>query len=310
MVMITVLSKSDFEDILKRYEIGKYVSHRPARSNDNSVYFLDTSSGKFVLKVHEGVTPGRFVYILRIIEFVSEHALPSAKLIRTKHGRLFVLRNGKRITIQEFAYGKPLDGALPGSEIRNVAHLIGVLDKTLLKLRLRSGLVPKWGDPFRSVIFWDKEINGFDLNGIKHYEDELHDSLRAIKKDKLRKGIIHADLGHNILYKDGKISAITDWDDAHRGYLVYEPAVFIADNFITSDRVMKRDISLFLREYQRYFSLNQEEKKAIYYFIKFRYLNAIPWLARHKKINGAHATLSRYETFSRLSLDRFLGLYG
>ena len=142
--------------------------------------------------------------------------------------------------------------------------------------------------------------------------------IRKVDRMKLRKSIIHGDINEsNILVKGNKLTAIIDWDDAHKDYVVFEIAIFIAHMLVAKREVKKQDIKLFMKEYQKQIKLKNEEKKALYYFIKNRYLAVILWCAlekrRHKDQKKqidkwVSRTIEEYKNFNKLTLEEFLEL--
>ncbi|MFH1521691.1 MAG: hypothetical protein ABIF18_01905, partial [archaeon] len=94
-------------------------------------------------------------------------------------------------------------------------------------------------------------------------------------------------------------------------------AVTIAHNFVTRRKVNKNLIKIFFREYQKYIKLNNEEKKALYYFIKHRGLHSATWcydqIAKHplKKEElwlWTKICLDKYFSFNKISLEEWMEL--
>ena len=74
-------------------------------------------------------------------------------------------------------------------------------------------------------------------------------------------------------------------------------------------------LRLFFKEYQKYVKLNEEEKKAIYYFIKYRYLAVVGWCTMQRKQHKDRSkelgkwideVINCYRTFDKISLEEFL----
>lgn len=312
MATLVRLSKDDFNSILNNYDIGRYISHNIIPwSLGNTTYFLNTSKGKFVLKFHESLYDNNlkyFKYSLKVMDFAKNKGLPVPETIKTKSGLLFIIRNKKTITIQRFVEGKGRGGkSHTDKEVRSAAKIMGRLDKTLLKIPLNGMHVH---DEFKLVIWGSKKIPNFNLPAER---GSLRKGLANVDKKKLKRSVIHSDLAGNFLFKDGKVSAIIDWDVVREDYIIYEPAVFIAQNLITPNNVMKNKIIIFLKEYQRYIKLNNEEKTTLYYFIKYRHLNAISYLVEHLKTRPSRKnakyvdkTIGIYRRFNKLSLEEFL----
>ena len=93
------------------------------------------------------------------------------------------------------------------------------------------------------------------------------------------KGVCHCDTHYsNFLYKDTKISAVLDFDDASYTYLLYDIASMIYFwawprkgelNFNRAQNILK--------EYSKYRELTEVEKRHLYDFLKMSIFMSIGW---------------------------------
>ena len=137
--------------------------------------------------------------------------------------------------------------------------------------------------------------------------------MAKIKREKLKRSVIHSDIGGHLLSENGKVTSIIDWDDTKETYLVSEPANFIVDHFIISKETLKSKVAVFIKEYQKYVKLNYDEKVALYYLIKRRNLEAISWYLHESKthknrkiIKWINELLNKYKSFNKISLNDFI----
>lgn len=313
MTVITPISKEDFEKILKNYKIGRYKSHRHLWvALQNTVYLLKTTKGKFVLKIFESANKLFHRYEVKVMEFAQKNKVSTPKIIKTNVGESIFVYKNKDAIIQEFAEGrhpKHFDNNL----IRDCANKIGLLNKKLLRLKVLENKDWKIGHEFYPPKERLEKVGNFDSK--KELERYLN-NIKKINKSELRKSIIHSDLcDPNMLVKNNKLTAILDWDDTHKDVLVYELAVFIGQCLIKQNNVNKEKVVLFLREYQKHIKLNNEEKKALYYFIKHRYLGALAWCMTQRKLHKDRrkeisrwiaCTIRQYKNFDKISVEEFL----
>lgn len=79
----------------------------------------------------------------------------------------------------------------------------------------------------------------------------------------LRRGVVHHDAhAHNVLFRDNQLVALIDFDDAHAGYLVADPAVMIcnwADDGEPGDPLNLEKAVRVVREYERHRRLTDAE---------------------------------------------------
>ena len=72
-----MLKKRDFEEILSNYRIGKYVRSKHIKhAFGNTVYFIWTTRGRYVLKVFEEDRPGFIDFQMKVMNYLSRKNLP------------------------------------------------------------------------------------------------------------------------------------------------------------------------------------------------------------------------------------------
>ena len=96
-----------------------------------------------------------------------------------------------------------------------------------------------------------------------------------------------------------------------------EMAVPIAQNLTTRRKFENKLVKIFLQEYQKYIRLNDEEKRALYFFIKYRLLAGASWcydlIKKHPSQKEelerwAKIMIDKYRVFNKISSEEFLEL--
>lgn len=315
MAELTKLKKEDFIKILGRYTIGKYKSHKHAWwALGNTVYFLRTTKGKYVLKIYGRSQRGRFEYILALMDWVNKKSKIVPEIIKDKRKKNSFFIRGRKAFIQTFVDGVEVK-RLGDAKVKSIAKEMGRLGQILKEVPLKGKFT--WGNhQFEQIKHGSRKLPLIDLS---KEERELHSKLSNIDRKKLRKSAIHGDL-HKIhfLIKNKRVVAIIDWDDAHEDYLIFEIAIFIGHSLVKRETIKKDKIKLFLQEYQRYITLNNEEKRALYYFILYRYLSSVSWVTMQKKKHADNIEkidkwtndfLTRYLAFKKMGIENFLELF-
>ncbi len=309
MTEIIKLSSKDVNRILEDYDIGTYLDHKYITwAFSNSVYFLDTTKGRFILKVHQDIGSDKLNFVQNTMEYARNKGLPVAEIIKNNKGRLNYLYKGKVISIQRFVKGKEI-GMSNQNSIKLAGEIAGRVDKELYKIPLKRKFY-NYKFILAKITKSPVNIKNFDFTNA---ERQILKDSRKIKIRKLRKSVIHCDLGGHMISSKGKITAIIDWDDAKETYLVSETAKFIADHFLIDKRTLKNKVRVFLNEYQKYVKLNNEEKVALYYLIKRSYLESIEWYVREQKTHNnkdilkwINELLDKYRSFDRIPLKEFI----
>ncbi|MBU2035960.1 hypothetical protein KKC36_00730, partial [Patescibacteria group bacterium] len=140
----TKLKKKDFEEILSNYYIGEYKKSRHIPwALGNTVYILETSKGKFVLKIFENIQDlGYINYQIKIAYFLSKKKVSVPKIVKTKRATCILRYNKKKVLIQRFIEGKkPLK--LSNDMIKDIAKKMSLMNKNLMKLKLTGKYVWK-----------------------------------------------------------------------------------------------------------------------------------------------------------------------
>ncbi len=283
------LKKEDFLKILKNYTLGEYRQDQCINwVSENKIYILETTKGKYILKVLNKFNQKVIRNQLKLIDFLYLKKIPVVKIIKNRKRREITRYQGLTLLIQgriEGFHPEKLNVPL----VKNLAKNIGKMQKIILASKLSSSL---------------------KMNKLPH-----HLTSSNLNFNKLRMALIHGDLSEvNLLVKNNKLQAIIDWDDAHYAPITMEIAVFIAHHFIRSETIQPKMIQVFLKEYQKYVKLGEEEKQSVYPFIKYRLFRIVQWHeGRIKHLpqlrEGLERSKARLVYFSNYPLDKFLELF-
>ena len=89
MVILTKLSKTDFENILEFYDIGSYKNSKHIDwALANTVYKLKTTKGFYILKIFEKASPQFINYQIKVIDYLSRKKVGDIICINIKHSIL------------------------------------------------------------------------------------------------------------------------------------------------------------------------------------------------------------------------------
>lgn len=315
MAILTKLSKKDFEKILEKYDLGEYRSSKHVTwALQNTVYFLWTSKAKYILKICEKSDLNYINYQIKIMNFAFKRGLPIAEIMKTKQKKDLYFYKNHRILIQKFVNGKE-PKKFTNNLVRDIAKKQSKLNKNLMEIKLTGKYVWKKDFQFKRMDERAGIMGDFDFTKEENY---LLKEIRKLNKRKLRKSVVHGDFHScNLIVDKNKLKAIIDWDDVHEDFLVQEIANFISHSFIKKNEIKRKYLKLYLKEYQKYMKLNEEEKKTLYYFIQNRYLGVIAWNEKQKeqhkdqtkKIdNWNDKMIKSYKTIKNFSLNKFLKL--
>ena len=310
MVILTKLNKEDFEKILNNYSIGHYINskHIPIALT-NTVYKVKTTKGNYIFKLFEKENSKSSLvkFQTKIMSLLTDADFPTPRLIRPNKNRKFIIFKSKPLMIQEYFEGIH-PKKLTESQIKFVALNLAKLHELLKNVKK----APKYFE-FK---YWNKRVLGFPLGN--EYNKVLKE-FNKIPKTKLKMGVIHGDLTlENLMINNKGNIVIMDWDGIRRDYLAYELGIFIAHSFITSKTIKRNQLKLFLKSYESRFLLNNYEKRAIYYFVILRILNAIDWgeiqLKKHQDRKNKlepwiKEFIGRYKIMRKIKVNEFVKIF-
>jgi len=313
MAILTKFSKKDFKRVLSEYQIGDYQSHRHIPlALQNTIYILKTTKGKYVLKIFEHASEKFINFQIKIIDFLAKKNVCVTKILKAKCGKEILCHKGKKLLLQKFSEGisqKIMSELL----LKDIARKMALMNKNLLKIKLEGKFVWEINHEFKTC---NDAVLIANVDLVNH-DKILTKDIKKLDRNKLRRSVIHGDFRDvNLLVKNQKLKTIIDWDDSHEDYLAYEIAVF-SMNLFKSKKSPFPKIKVFFKEYQKYLKLAEEEKKAIYYFIKKRFLGVLFWHIRQMKIHKdlkkqlskkVKELLNYYLVFDKISLEDFLKL--
>lgn len=312
--MVAELTKADFEKILANYDIGRYRKSRHIFSAGNLIFQLLTTKKLYLLKSY-GSSSSKFIkFQADLLRYLYESGVSVPEVILTKGGDDLLVYDGRNIEIQEFVRGRQVL-YLNEELARDLGRKMGILSRALMKFKRRPPKEPGKKHPQMFAPWKIKELCGVNLIG---ETEKLFAEIRKLNKNKLRRSLIHGDICEgNFMVRGSKILSIIDWEGMHKDFIVHEIAVLLAHNLSTKRSARRELIRLFLREYQKYIKLNDEEKRALYLFVKHRALGGCSWSIeqafKHKSkrkmfMRWAVHCLRRYQSFNRITLEEFLDL--
>jgi homoserine kinase type II len=310
MVVLTKLLSKDFEELLSNYNVGKYKKHKHIDfSLGNTNFILWTTKGKFIVKIFENKGISQVRYMLNIEEYLSKKKVKLPEIILTKKGKDIVKLGKKPVVICEFVKGKHVK-RLTKSLLLDMGKNIGKMHQELMKFE--CGQRKNWVFANKLV---PKKINS---SFVKKEKVNLLEALKLLDYRKIRKSIIHGDLCYiNYLVSGDRVKAFLDWDNVHKNYLVYDLAVLIAHTFMSYKRIKKDKIEIFMKHYQKYIKLNEEEKKALFLFIKIRLMGVVWWHETQRKNHpdqlkqikkGIFVSIEEYKLLNEIGMEKFVEL--
>ena len=260
MSVYTVVTQVELEAFLADYNQGTLVDFQGISAGiENTNYFVDTTSGRFVLTIFEHHSFEELPYFLNIMAFMADHQIPTAHPKPNQNGQYLTELKGKPAALVE---------RLTGS---------GVEHPTLKQCEVMAENMAKFhvaGQTFNGFRPNDRDLNWaqatYDLIQSNLPEDErfLIESeisyQSQIDWSDLPKSVIHADLFcDNALFNGDELSGIIDLYYACNGAMLYDLAVMVNEWCRMPDLTLcPQKLSAALSAYQSVRPLTLDEEAA------------------------------------------------
>lgn len=225
MSVFTTITHTQLRDFVTEYRIGQLTQFEGIDGGtDNSNYFVDTTTGRYVLTLFERLTAEELPFFLSLGDQLALHHCLVAEPVHDANG----------IALNSLA-GKPavLFQRVPGHHIAtpSIAHCQQMADALADAHR-----APLQFDAPPTNAFGFAWLQSYrDYDGWQDAEDQtlfstLLESFGQLTASDLPKGIIHADMFHdNALFEEDRLCGIIDWYFACHDWLLLDVAIMVND---------------------------------------------------------------------------------
>ena len=226
MSVYTTVSPEQLDAWLTRYGVGGLVEIEPiAAGIENTNYFVTTEKGRYVLTLYERLPPEELPFYLNFMAHLARAGVevPAPEPDRT--GALFSLLNGRPAGLVARLAGTAVEHSDP-------EHCAAV-GAALARLHLASQTYRARLGNRRGPAWWRQAARAVQPHLTPEQRELLGSEIRfqtGYGKVKLPKGAIHGDLFcDNVLFVDGRLSAIIDFGFAATDFFAYDLAITAND---------------------------------------------------------------------------------
>lgn len=230
MAILTVPTDADVDAFVAAYDLGDLRSSRGIEAGTvNSSYALDLARGRYFLRIYEEQGHAGAEAEADLLVHLAERGVPTPKPVRAKDAATVRTLAGKPAVLFPWVDGDmlclravtPAAGRLVGAALARM-HLAGAPEGSPLgagrfgatDLAARCDRVATSKDPVAAS-----------------KAEELRAAITAAGKARrtdLPAGLVHGDLFRdNVLWHEGRIAALLDFESAHLGPFAYDIVVMI-----------------------------------------------------------------------------------
>lgn len=275
MAVKTTFSKEDFSKILSNYDFGEYKKFKPFKLGAVQTNLLiETSKGKFVFRYYESRPEKYALFEVNILQYLAKHSYPCPAPIKNIHGGFIVKYKNKPFALFEFMEGEHKKSVNP----KLIAQAIGYKPEYF---EARDTYDPK--SCWKNAKSNSKKIKS--KSEAKQRLDWLKTELEKLKlPNNLPKGVCHCDTHpSNFLYKNGKLVAVLDFDDASYIYLLYDIANMVYFwAWPHKKEIIFNRVKDLLKEYNKHRKLTEIEKSHLYDLLKMVIFMSIGWFIHNE----------------------------
>lgn len=268
MSVYTHLTQQDIEQLLIRYDLGDLTSFRGIESGvENTNYFLDIDDKgnrqRYVLTLFEYLPADTLPFFIHYTDELKAFGLPVPNPIRDKSGVALQSVKGKpALIVQCFAGQHPDAGNLSLDQCQQIGAMLAKIHKagqgSSLYQENQRGLA--WLDAQQKRLI--PLLGQDDARFMAEQWQNISDALQAF--DNLPTGLIHGDLFHNnVLFDQGRISAVIDFYQSCNDWLIYDLAVTVNDWCLTDSLELDdQRTNVLMDAYAQVRPFTEDEKKA------------------------------------------------
>jgi homoserine kinase type II len=261
MAVYTILDRGTLVDVAACHGLGKLAKAAgvPAGSV-NTHYLLETSKGKFFLKIDEVKSAPEAQHELDLLLFLRSRRFPCPQPLADRQGHYFQDYGGKAVSVYPPLPGRTYSEAElttayleQAGQMLASLHLLGQGYKRVIENRFSFEHIVE-------LYEWVRERVPGHFKYVIHTLDDEIAHQQQYQEDKLPKGVIHGDLfADNLLFRGGKVVGVLDFEAACSGKFIYDLATAVnALCYHEGGYVFERFAAL-LRGYQQVRTLSLPE---------------------------------------------------
>lgn len=228
MAVYTRVDDEQLDEFLEKYDLGNALAFKGiAEGVENSNYFLETETGRFILTLFEKrIDPEDLPYFISLKQHLASQGFPCPKPIRAKNGEALQVLAGKPAIIVSF-----LDGLSPRLPSVQQCSEMGA---ALARMHAGLGTFEMQRENALGPSSWPKLWDGRQSTaealetGLSELISADLEAIRAAAPEAvdLPQGNIHADLfPDNAFFLGDAFTGVIDFYFACSGPLVYDLAV-------------------------------------------------------------------------------------
>ena len=251
MAVYTALSERDIVAFIELLDLGALVSVRGIPSGiENTNYFVDTTTGRYVLTVFERLTTEQLPFYLYLMKHLAARGIPVPDPVADAAGKILHTVKGKPAVIVNRLAGQSVSAPSPAQ-----CRALGAM---LARMHVAGGDYARYQPNPRGLAWWQATapvVRGFlTLEQQALLADELAFQARVAASSafaQLPRGPVHGDLFRdNVLFDGDELTGVFDFYFAGVDVLLFDIAVCLNDWCVAGDGDDALRVEALLEGYQ------------------------------------------------------------
>ena len=262
MAAHTQLKQSDIREIAGHYGLLVAESEPINGGNGNSSFLLTTPQGKYVLTVCDDKTLDEVVIMGRLLLLLKECNFPCTRVVPAVNRDIITMYVNKPVMLKVYIEGQVVESLNQG-----MLSQVGMATARLNQIPSPDYLPDE--HPYGIQLF----SRVFGLNIDEKYESWLAKQFDVLEQNiplNLPRGLIHGDLFYdNLLFEQGKLNAIIDFEETCHYYKVFDLGMAIIGSCVDGSAVNLDKARALVNGYQQVKPLEKIEKETLQMFVQY-----------------------------------------
>ena len=237
------------------------------------VYEVTSDKKRYIIKIFRKEHKSQALQTIEVMTYLKDNNFPVPRIITTLDGNKYIEYNSRIVVMYEYIVGECVDNT---DDLGIIGKQSGWM-RNLMKSY--AGNIVSHGYHYFINRYLDlmkrKEYQG--VNKFTEVGNYLWENVKNLPF-----GFIHGDLHTGNMFQNQKEIVLFDFDACAIASPVYDIATscdatdyfdLSADNFKNGFDQTQKNVSEFLKGYNKYFSISEEEETAILYFIAIRHFD-------------------------------------